>query len=109
MYVLRIVEEPDEDGIMLTQADFDQLVTLGKTASVDQPDEAIQAGDATGEEVAPEGASANMVPFATLETIDPAGTFIYLGQTIDEETAGTFCERGLTAALRSALADAASA
>lgn len=109
MYVLRIIEEPEEDGIMLTQADFDQLVTLGKAASVKQPGEATQTDDAPAEEIAPETTAANMVPFATLETIDPAGTFTYLGEAIDEATAGALCERGLSAALRSALADTASA
>jgi hypothetical protein len=92
MYVLKIVEEPAQEGIMLTQADFDQLIASGKAA----------LGEEAPTDEIP-GATSTLVDFATIETIDPAGDFIFHGQVIDPESAALFCGRGLDEALRAAL------
>lgn len=85
MYLLNILGEPEEGPIPLTQADFDQLILVGKSE-------------------APEHESAeNTIAFATIEPVDPEGAFMFLGAEIDENEAALYCGMGLRKALKAAL------
>lgn len=86
-YRLTLVDEPHEDPIELTQADFDQLVRVGMA----QPEQDPQT----------------LVDFATLATVEPNDAFLYQEGPIDPEAAGVYCGRAIGYILREALQRAA--
>ena len=82
-YLLRIVDEPNEEPIGLTQGDFDQLVNLGKSIEIDE--------------------SRKLVDFATLETIGDEEQFMFEGEALSADEAARYCGQGLESVLRSLL------
>jgi hypothetical protein len=86
-YLLRIVSEPGEDPIPLTQADFNVLLDLGSRH--------VRVTDDGG-----------TVDFATIETIDH-GPFLYRDAPIADGPMADLLGRALAEVLHAVLADAA--
>lgn len=88
-YLITVLEdvEPQADPIRLSQSDFDALVRAGRDADPG------------------EGSSGELVPFATVETSD-GGPFVFGGAIVETEKVAAWLERGLSQALREALARA---
>jgi hypothetical protein len=82
-YLLALVDEPQEDPIALTQADFDQLILVGKQQ--------------------PEDDAPRVIEFATLTTVEPHDNFLCEGEPIDPDEASTYCARAIVYLLREAV------
>lgn len=80
-YVVKIVDEPDEQPITLSQAEMDMMLTLGSQQPV---------------------LDGRTRSFATVETAD-GEPFIHNGVPIDEDVAAEWLSRAFTAAVLAAI------
>lgn len=82
-YLIRVVSEPEEDPIKLTQYDFDLLIDIGKRMTP------LEEGVST-------------VEFATVETVN-SNDFMYRGGVLDADEGASLLGRALAHIIREAL------
>lgn len=95
-YLLRVLSEPTEDPITLTQQELDALLHAGLTlliGSALEPETPLPPAQAADEDIL-EG----LIDFAEISTSD-GGPFLYRKHPLDQDTADKLLQLGFTSAI----------